>query len=692
MKKTIKILNLAIVMLMTQMLFAQMPPIIDRELFFGDPEISGGQLSPTGEYLSFIKPYEGERNIWVKKIDDPFDAARPLTADKTRPISGYFWSRDGKYILYVQDKGGDENYHVYVVDPKGDLNEDGVPEARNITDVDGVRAALYSVPKSAPGIIYVGLNDRDKAWHDLYKIDIATGEKELLFENNDRIQGWTFDHNDELRMASRSTEDGGTEILNIVDGKFEVCYDFNINESAYVSTFHKDNERVYLVSNKGDDVNFTSLYLFNPNTKEIELVESDPEGEADFGGLAFSDVKKEPIATIYVGAKRRLYFKDKENEGDYKFLQSKFPGSEINSGSSTLDERKTLVVVNSDTDPGAVYYFDRDTREVTLQYKPRPTLPTKDLSPVTPVSWKSYDGLEIPGYLTLPKGVEAKNLPVVVFPHGGPWARDYWGYNSFAQFLANRGYAVLQTNFRGSTGFGKAFLDAGNGEWGKKMQDDITAGADYLVKEGIADKDKIAIMGGSYGGYATLAGLTYTPDTYAAGVSIVGPSNLITLLESIPPYWESFRKQMFNRMADPNTEEGAKWLHERSPLNYAKEIKVPLMVVQGANDPRVKQAESDQIVIAMRDLGLPVEYLVAPDEGHGFARPENNMAFIAAAEKFLAKHIGGRYQEDMPEEIAKRLGEITVDINTVKLPETFDESRLSDASPVVLARPKAGSI
>ena len=300
---------------------------------------------------------------------------------------------------------------------------------------------------------------------------------------------------------------------------------------------------------------------------------------------------------------------------------------------------------------------------------------------MTPVTYKSFDGLEIPAYLTVPKGVEAKDLPAVLLVHGGPWARDYWSFNGYAQFLANRGYAVLSMNFRGSTGFGKAFLNAGDGEWGKKMQDDVTAGARYLVEQGIADKDNIAIMGGSYGGYATLAGVTFTPDEYACGVSIVGPSNLVTLLESIPPYWESFRKIMYARMADPDTEEGAKWFYERSPLNHADKIKVPLLVVQGANDPRVKQAESDQIVVAMRELNLPVEYIVAPDEGHGFNRPVNQMAFIASTEKFLAKHIGGRYQEDMPEEIAQRLEEITVDINTVELPKELTQNDLTAEMP-----------
>src|SRR5262249_27032923 len=315
---------------------------------------------------------------------------------------------------------------------------------------------------------------------------------------------------------------------------------------------------------------------------------------------------------------------------------------------------------------------DRKTRKLALQYKVREKLPRESLAEMKPVKYKSSDGLEIPAYLTLPKGVPAKNLPALLIPHGGPWARDFWGYNSFAQFFANRGYAVLMPNFRGSTGYGKKFLDAGNKEWGKKMQDDVTWGAKYLEAEGIADPKRVGILGGSYGGYAPLAGVTFTPDTYAAAVDIVGPSNLITLLESIPPYWEPIRKLFYERMGDPNTAEGKALLTQRSPLSYADKIKTPLLVVQGANDPRVNKREADQIVIALRDRGYPVEYLLAPDEGHGFARPVNNMALFMSAEKFLAKHLGGRYQEGGTQEAVARLKEITVDPKTVVLAKKID--------------------
>lgn len=658
-----------------------LPPIIDRDIFFGNPEITGAQLSPDGKYMAFVKPYNEVRNIWVKEADAPFEEAKPVTADTNRPIPGYFWSRDSKYLLYVQDKGGDENYHVYALDP-GAKPASGaeVPEARNLTDMDGVRALIYRVPKSDPDLLYIGLNDRDPAWHDLYKIRISTGEKELLKQNDDQITGWVFDTKDQIRMASRTAGDGSTELLVVDKDEFRVCYSCSVLETCAITRIHKDGDLAYLITNKGD-LDLTQLMLFNPETGESELVESDPEEEVDFGGAVFSDITNELIATSYTGDKTRIYFKDKNLEKNYNWLKEQLPGSEVSLGSSTDDEKIWLVYANSDTDPGATYLFDADKQKLTFQYRPRPKLPTEHLAEMKPIRYPSSDGLEIPAYLTLPKGIEAKNLPLVIFPHGGPWARDNWGYNSFAQFLANRGYAVLSPNFRGSTGYGKAFLNAGNKEWGQLMQDDITWGAKYLIEQGIVDKDKVGIMGGSYGGYATLAGLTYTPDVYAAGVSIVGPSNLLTLLESIPPYWESVRKMFYERMGDPNTEEGKEQLVRQSPLFSADQIKAPLMVVQGANDPRVKKAESDQIVVAMRELGLPVEYICAPDEGHGFNRPENNMAFLAAAEKFLSAHLGGRYQEDMPDNIAKRLGEITVDINSVEMPEDVDPRKLQADLP-----------
>lgn len=646
----------------------QLPPLIDRELIFGNPEYAGAQISPDGKYISFIKPYKDTMNVWVKGFDEPFSAARPMTADTARPVRNYFWSRDSRYILFVQDKGGDENFNVYAVNPadKPAAGSD-VPAARNLTDAKGVRAIIQAVPDSDPDAIYVGINDRDKAWHDLYKVKISTGERTLISENRDRYQAMIFDNADKLRLATRAAQNGDTEILKIgADGKATKVYSCNAFESCGPVRFHKDNKRVYLETNKGD-LDLGELVLMDAETGEITKVESDPLGKVDFGDATFSNVTDELIATTYEDDRRRIYFKDKGFEAAYKDLKKKLGDRDVNFGSSTADEMKWIVVSNSDVDPGTVWVYDRKSKNLSTLYQIREKLDRKALSPMKPVRYKSSDGLEIPAYLTIPKGSNGKNMPAVLFIHGGPWGRDSWGFSSYAQFLANRGYVVLQPNFRASTGYGKKFLNAGNNEWGQKMQDDITWGKKWLVEQGIADAKRVAIMGGSYGGYAALAGVTFTPDEYAASVAIVPPSNLVTLLDSIPPYWEGIRETFYKRMGDPRTPEGLAQMKRQSPLTFADRIKTPLMVVQGANDPRVKQRESDQIVVALRDRNYPVEYLLASDEGHGFARPVNNMAMIAASEKFLAKHLGGRYQESMTPAISKRLAEITVDVRTVKI-------------------------
>lgn len=650
-----------------------LPPLIDRELFFGDPEISGAQISPDGKFIAFVKPLKGTRNVWVKRTEEPFDKAKPVTADTTRPIPGYFWSRDGKYILFVQDKGGDENYLVYAVDPAAaPAAGQEVPAARNLTDMKGVRAQIVNVPRTDPDALYVSINDRDKAWHDLYKVKISTGEKTLVRENKDRLVGWTFDLKDQLRLATRVADNGDTEILRVDEKSFTKVYSCNVFETCGPVRYHKDGKRVYFTTNKGDSQDLVKLVLFDPATGKEELVEQDPLNRVDFGNAAFSEVTDEMIFTSYEDERERLYWKDKALEADYQLLKKQLSDKDVGLGSSTKDEQLFLITAYSDTEPGERYLFDRKTKKLTLQYRSRETLKRDHLAPMKAVRYKSSDGLEIPAFLTLPKGVAAKNLPVVIMPHGGPWARDSWGYDTFAQFYANRGYAVLQPNFRGSTGYGKKFIDAGNKQWGDKMQDDITWGAKYLVAEGIADPKRIGIMGGSYGGYATLAGVTFTPDLYAAAVDYVGPSSLITLLESIPPYWEAFRQVFYKRMGDPNTPEGKAQLERQSPINHANKIKTPLLVVQGQNDPRVTKREADAIVIALRDRGFPVEYINAPDEGHGFAKPINNMAMIATTEKFLAKFLGGRHQPEVKPEVASRLKEITVDVKTVTLPKKVE--------------------
>jgi len=403
----------------------------------------------------------------------------------------------------------------------------------------------------------------------------------------------------------------------------------------------------------------------DPATGATTKVESDPEARVDLDGVVSSDIDQHIFFTEYQDDRQRLYFKDKAFEQEYHWLQTKLPGKDLHFGARSKDENIWIVSASSDTEPGETYLWNRKEKTLVLQYRIREELPRELLAERRPYHFKSSDGLDIPAYLTLPKGLPAKNLPLIVFPHGGPWARDNFGYDTFAQYLANRGYAVLQPNFRGSTGYGKKFLNAGNGQWGRKMQDDLTWGVKSLIADGTADPKRIGISGGSYGGYATLAGVAFTPDLYAAAVAIVAPSNLITLLDAIPPYWEAGRKQMYTRMADPNTPDGKALLIAESPLTQAKAIVTPLMVVQGKNDPRVNIRESNQIVAAVRDNNKPVEYLVAPDEGHGFARPINNLAMVTAMEQFFSKYLNGRYQKDVPPDVEAKLKEITVDPKTV---------------------------
>jgi len=661
-----------------------LPPIIDRELLFGNPEITGADLSPDGTYLAFLKPYKDTRNVWVKKTTEPFSAARLVTADTKRPIPGFFWSRDSKYILFVQDNGGDENYNVYAVNPADQpaAGQDA-PPARNVTDAKGARALIYSVPKTMPDVIFVGLNDREASWHDLYKVTISTGARELVKKNTEKVAQWIFNEQGELKLAVRTTDAGDTELLQVTADGFKTVYSCTVFESCGPVRFDKDGERVYLETSKGDANDLARLTLFDPKTGTETLIESDPLKRVDFGQATFSDVTNDLLFTSYEDERARVYFKDKALEADYKLLKGRLSGKDIHFVSRTADEQLWVIAANSDVEPGETYLFDRKTKKLTLQYRIREKLPRESLTHVTAIHYPSSDGLDIPAFLTLPKGVSAKNLPLIVFPHGGPWARDSWGYSGIAQFLANRGYAVLQPNFRGSTGYGKKFLNAGNKQWGDKMQDDLTWGVKYLVAQGTADAKRVGIMGGSYGGYATLAGVAFTPDVYTAAVAIVAPSNLITLLDSIPPYWESGRKIFHARMGDPTTADGKSQLERQSPLNSADKIKTPLLVVQGANDPRVKRAEADQIVIALRDRGFAVEYLVAPDEGHGFARPVNNMAMFTAAEAFLAKHLNGRDQEGATPEVTARLKEITVDPKTVVLAKKVDPAAVSVPKPSV---------
>lgn len=663
-----------------------LPKLIDRDLFFGNPEISGGQLSPDGKYIAFMKEYNGIMNIWVKELYETFDEARPLT-NSQRPLYGYFWSGDGKYILYVKDKDGDENINIFAVNPEDEAIEGSVPVSRNLTNFNEVTAQIYQVSDNDHDLMFIGLNKRDKAWHDLYSLRISTGELTMLYENTDRIVGYGFDWDDNLRVYYQSDEQGNTYMLYKKSDVLTSIYETSVTESAFISGWNEDNSKCYLITNKGD-LDLTTLYLFDPESGKMELMESDPENRVDLDGITLDQNTRKIINTSYTDDKTRIYFKDKEREKTYNHLKSKFPGREIEFMSSDKNYSMFLFSIWGDKYASEVWLYIPEFDDLIQQYVPRPKLKAIEvlLSEMTPIRYKSSDGLEIPAYLTVPNGCKAQKLPLVVLVHGGPKGpRDYWGYDPIVQFLANRGYAVLQPNFRASGGYGKKFMNAGDMQWGLLMQDDITWGVQHLINEGIVDKSKVAIMGGSYGGYATLAGLAFTPDLFACGVDIVGPSNIFTLLESIPPYWEAGRAFLHGMVGDPNTTKGEARIREASPLFSADKITKPLLIIQGANDPRVKQAEADQIVVALRDKGQQVSYILADDEGHGFAKPVNKMAMFAEIERFLAPILGGRYQEEMPDDVAARLKEITVDISTV----VYDPSGVRNADELPTINPGA---
>ncbi len=641
---------------------SQPVPLLDRELFSGDPAIANAQLSPSGSHIAFLKPHDNILSIWVKKTEEPLSAAYPVTST-SRPVRDYSWSRDGKLLLFMQDQGGNENFHLFSVDPY----RNALHQARDLTPYDGARAELFCMPKASPNVVFVGLNDRDERYHDVYQIDLSTANRTLVKQNDIGISDWIFDRTGALRLGICATPDGGTNILNVDPDGMSLLWSCSRDESVQPFAFHIDGKRLYMATNKGADVDLSHLILLNTQTGEEEVVEADPEREVDFESPLFSPATDELVGTAYIGDRQRIYFSNDDWAQEFQRLSSLLPNGEIDLVSSTNDESLWVIAVRSDVDPETSYLYNRKTHELSFLFKARPNLPSEYLSSSLPIVYTARDGLAIHGYLTIPKGQEPHALPLVVYPHGGPWARDFWGYDRTAQLLANRGYAVLQINFRGSTGYGKKFINAGNKQWGDAMQDDITDGVSYLVQQGMVDARRVAIFGGSYGGYATLAGLAFTPHVYAAGISYVGPSNLITLLQSFPAYWETGRSYMNERLGDLHKPDDIARLERQSPLFSAKQITAPLLVVQGANDPRVKKAESDQIVIALRSLGRDVEYICTPDEGHGIARVENRLAFSVAMERFLAKHLGGRCQGDVPESIAEQLRAITVDVESVAL-------------------------
>ena len=645
-----------------------LPPLIERELFLADPEIIGAQLSPDGQFIAFQKQLDGVLNVWVKGIDEPFSEARPVTSDTESPIFFYFWSADGRYILYIQDKGGNENFHLYAAEPNAlkTASDETPADARNLTPVENATALLYEIPKATPDEIIIGLNDRDPQVHDVYRLNLNTGERSLIIQNEENIADWTIDQAGNVRLARRQSLEGGNELLKVGEnGELQPIYSCALDETCVPVKFHPNGQQIYLKTNRGVDL--THLHIIKQKKGQSRLIEADPENQVDFEGALFSNATNELIATYYMGDRRRIYPQNETWATDFAFLQQQLPGVNLSIDSVTQDGQLALIGVQSDVNPGAMYLYNRPTKTLEKLYDAWPELPNEHLATVESIRYTARDGVEIPAYLTLPRGITPENLPVIVFPHGGPWGRDTWGYSPLGQFFANRGYAVLQPNFRGSAGYGKAFLNAGNQAWGTGvMQHDVTDGVKYLIEQGIADPERIGITGFSYGGYATLAGLAFTPELYAAGVSMSGPSNLVTLMQNIPPHWVPIRDSLSLRVGNPDDPQDRNRLMAQSPLFAAEQIQAPLLVVQGANDPRVPQAESDQIVTALQERNRPVEYLLALDEGHGFRQEDNIFALTAALEQFFAQHLGGRYQAELSPELQAQLEILTVDIDTLQ--------------------------
>ena len=606
-------------------------PLIPMKDFFRNPPKVAFQISPNGEYLAYMQPWESRLNVFVEKIGS--GQATRVTSAKARDIAGYAWKGNNR-IVYIQDTGGDENFRLYAVGIDGSNPKD-------LTPFEKVRAQMIDRLELNENEILVGLNKRVPQVFDVYRINVNTGEMKMIAENPGNYTGWATDWDGNLRVAQ--TTDGVNNTLmfrNTEADKFAPVITTSFKETIAPLLFTPDNKQLYVATNIGRDK--TAIVKYDVATKkELEKVYEHPE--VDVTTLLSSRKRRAILGVSYNTDKTHYHFIDKQRAELQKDLERRLPGYEVRLGSCNLEEDKCLVRTVSDRSFGAYYFYDLKSKDFKKLADISPWLNEQDLVPMKPIKYQSRDGLTINGYLTLPKGVAARNLPVVVNPHGGPWARDSWGFNPEVQFLANRGYAVLQVNFRGSTGYGRKFWESSFKQWGKTMQDDITDGVQWLIKQGIADPKRIGIYGGSYGGYATLAGLVYTPDLYAVGVDYVGVSNLFTFIKAIPPYWKPYLEMLYEMIGHP--EKDKELLTAASPVFHSKNIKVPLLIAQGANDPRVNKAESDQMVEALKARGIEVPYIVKANEGHGFGNEENRFEFYRAMEEFLGKHLGGRVEK-----------------------------------------------
>jgi dipeptidyl aminopeptidase/acylaminoacyl peptidase len=614
-------------------------PLVARDALFGNPERTQARLSPDGRHVSWLAPRDGLLNIWVAPAGD-MNAAKPVTNDTKRGIRQHSWSYDGQHLLYLQDLGGDENWRLHAVriDGGGD---------RDLTPLDGVQARILGLSHERPNLVLVGLNDRVAEWHDVYEIDLATGARTLVMRNEGEFAEFFADLKLRPQVALKNTEDGG-EIFRRNGAGWSAILKYGHDDSLTTAVvgIEGDGAAALLLTSVGRDKS-AALRIDLASGRQTVVAES---GKADVEEIWLHPRTRVPDAYVVNHLQTKVLALDEATTRDIERLDRAFPGA-YSVTSRTLDNARWIVVADDPVTSLSTHLYERESGRISKLFDQRPQLAGAPLQPMRAVEIATRDGFSMVSYLTLPAGTDsdgdgrpARPLAMVLNVHGGPWARDVYGFDAEHQWLANRGYAVLSVNFRGSTGFGKAFVNAGNKEWAARMHDDLLDAVQWAVREKIAVESKIAVYGGSYGGYATLVGMTFTPERFACGVDVVGPSNLITLLESIPPYWKTYLEDFALRVGDPRTEQGRKLLTERSPLTRVNAIQRPLLIAQGANDPRVKQAESDQIVAAMKAKSLPVTYVVYPDEGHGFANPANRTSFYAVAEGFLAGCLGGRYE------------------------------------------------
>jgi dipeptidyl aminopeptidase/acylaminoacyl peptidase len=643
-------------------------PLIPRTVLFGNPQRAGLNISPDGTQISFLAPVDGVMNVWVAPRERPNDA-KAVTHDKVRGVRNYSWAFTNQHILYTQDQGGDENWNVHAVD----LASGG---DRNLTPNPKVAARIVDVSDKFPDEIVVALNDRDPQHHDLHRINLRSGADTLLAQNPGKIgeaevADMIVDSDYRLRFAVAALPSGGQEIFKpaapseTTKATWEsfTKIPFEDGMTTAVQGFDRSGQVLYLADSR--DRNTSALFALDLGSGAKKLLAEDLR--ADLDDVLVQPREHTAQAAAFDFDRKRWKVLDPAVAGDLEYLKSVADG-DFRVTSRSLDDKLWTVAYLLDDGPVRYYVYDRGRKKADFLFTNNPALEHQRLAKMHPVVIKSRDGLEMMCYYTLPADAGGGSspmpraqhpLPMVLSVHGGPWGRDTWGYDPFHQWFANRGYAVLSVNFRGSTGLGKAYTNAGNREWGGKMHDDLIDAVNWAVAQRIADPKRIAIMGGSYGGYATLVGLTFTPDVFACGVDVVGPSRLLTLMATIPPYWAPALAEFRARIGDNTTEEGKAFLESRSPLTYADRITKPLLIAQGANDPRVKQAEADQIVRAMQDKGIPVTYVLYSDEGHGFARPENRLSFSAVAEAFLAQCLGGR-----AEPIGSDFAGSTIDVRT----------------------------